>query len=39
MHMPVYKLLETIHSRDSLIEEFEEQIFAPANKTLALLIS
>jgi hypothetical protein len=27
MHMPVYKLLETINSRDSLLEEFEEHYF------------
>ena len=25
--MPVYKLLETINSRDSLLEEFDEEIF------------
>jgi len=27
MHISDYKLLETINSRESLLEEFDEQIF------------
>ena len=39
MYKPVYKLLETLNRRDSLLEEFDEEIFNALVEKIEILIS